>query len=123
MASNSGVGWRGEIWAHLRGRNKRQAQNFSSLIQSHNKLFESSTTLAVKNEQLKVEAAKLKEENISLHIRGDASGDKNQISDQKLFKKQEELTESHRQIAEVIFAIFLETIFPELSTLIPKEIF
>ncbi|XP_052823294.1 autophagy-related protein 16-1 isoform X2 [Octopus bimaculoides] len=100
MASNSGVGWRGEIWAHLRGRNKRQAQNFSSLIQSHNKLFESSTTLAVKNEQLKVEAAKLKEENISLHIRGDASGDKNQISDQKLFKKQEELTESHRQIAE-----------------------
>lgn len=37
-----------------------------------NKLFESSTTLAIKNEQLKVEAAKLKEENISLHIRGDA---------------------------------------------------
>lgn len=99
MASGSGVGWRGEIWARLRCRNKRQTHSFSCLIQSHNKLFDSCSTLSIKNEQLKVETAKLKEENIGLHIRGDG-GEKNQISEQKLYKIQEELTELHRQRAE-----------------------
>ncbi|XP_064615207.1 autophagy-related protein 16-1-like [Liolophura sinensis] len=94
-----GGDWKEQILKALKRRNKKQTRCFVGIIQAQNKLFENAAVLKAQNVQLTVEVERLKEENLTLTLRGDSVGgsEKTQALEQKLYKQQEELTELHRK--------------------------
>ncbi|KAJ8310390.1 hypothetical protein KUTeg_012255 [Tegillarca granosa] len=100
--------WKQDIYQKLKQRNKREKLQFEGLIQSHTKLFDSSSALKSENVQLNVDTQRLKDENLSLQLKleggggggSGGGGEKFQALEQKLYKLQEELTEFHRKRGE-----------------------
>ncbi|XP_013415279.1 autophagy-related protein 16-1 isoform X2 [Lingula anatina] len=99
--------WKSTIRDLIKERDKREHQPFLSLIQAHNKLFESVDSVRTKNLQLTLETERLKHENLELSLKTDSGGGGGVIGaervrelEQKLFKLQEELTELHRKKGE-----------------------
>ncbi|XP_069104031.1 autophagy-related protein 16-1-like [Argopecten irradians] len=107
MATAGATQWKEILILQLKCRNNKERRPFEGLVQSHNKLFENSTSLKSKNVHLTLETEKLKEENLSLQIKVESGGgggggnsEKNSNLEHKLYKLQEELTELHRKRGE-----------------------
>ncbi|CAB3376589.1 Hypothetical predicted protein [Cloeon dipterum] len=96
--------WRENILLQLNARNKLQNHSFQELISCHNRIFESATALRSENLQLSIRNEQLRQEGAELMLKGvpvdGKAADRIQTLEQKLHKKQEELTDLLRGKAE-----------------------